>query len=68
LAPGALDQHHQMTIAAIQDALIVHSTRTRLVLGEMRFDRSPVRLAQPELESLFEKKSKSAGTPQAARR
>jgi hypothetical protein len=55
---------------AAQDAPVVNAARTRLVLGEMRFDRSPLRVAQPksfshdpssvvsELESLFAEKIK----------
>jgi hypothetical protein len=54
-----------------QHAPIVHAARSRLVCGKMRFDRFPLRVAQPksvrhapssdvfELESLFAEKSKT---------
>jgi len=56
---------------AAQHAPIVNAARARLVLGEMRFDHAPLRVAQPkpvrhdsssnvsDLESLFERKSKT---------
>jgi hypothetical protein len=55
---------------AAQHAPVVHATRSRLVLRQMRLDRFPLRVAQPksvshapssavlELESLFAEKSK----------
>jgi hypothetical protein len=56
---------------AAQHAPIVNAARARLVLGKMRFDRFPLRVAQPkpvrhdpnsdvsELESLFGENSKA---------
>jgi hypothetical protein len=56
---------------AAQHTPIVHAARSRLVLGKMRFNRRPLRVAQLksirhapssavfELESLFAEKSKT---------